>query len=176
MPASAAVFAPPGTYAQRIDDKVAVASNVNVPTQNIGNIVCANDPLASACTITDPDGAGVPAAVTFKNQFSLGAVTVDPVAYVVDTGAGTTLPGSTALAAPSNVSCDDPSGVLAGNISFSTSSGAAGASALAFAFAPSGVLYQPGTATCTATFTANGISSRQSFNITMQQVNVTHFT
>ena len=174
--ASAAVFAPPGTYAQRIDDKVAVASNVNIPTQNIGNIVCANDPLATACTITDPDGAGVPAAVTYKNQFSLGAVTVDPVAYVVDTGAGTTLPGSTTLGAPSNVSCNDPNGILAGNIGFSTSSGATGASALAFAFSPSGALYQPGTATCTATFTANGISSRQSFNITMQQVNVTHFT
>ena len=36
-PASASVFAPPGTYVQRVDDKVAVASNVNVPVQNIGN-------------------------------------------------------------------------------------------------------------------------------------------
>ena len=89
---------------------------------------------------------------------------------------GTTLPGTTALAAPSNVSCDDPNGILLGSQrgSFGTST-SAGARALAFAFKPAGTLFVPGTATCTATFTANGISSTQSFNITMQQVNVTHF-
>ncbi len=172
--ASGAVFAPPGTYVQRVDDKVAAAGNVNVPVQNIGNIVCANDPLATTCTITDPDGAGIPAAVTFKNTFTAGAVALDPVAYVVDADSHSTLPGSTALAAPSNVSCDDPNGILLGNVSFGTST-SAGARALAFAFNPVSTLFVPGTATCTATFTANGISSTQSFNITMQQVNVTHF-
>jgi hypothetical protein len=176
--ASGAVFAPPGTYVQRIDDKVAAAGNVNVPMQNIGNIVCANDPLATACTITDSDGAGIPASITFKNQFASGAVTVDPLAYVVDYDAGTTLPGTTALGAPSNVSCNDPSGIFLGTVnagSFGTSIGAPGARAFGFAFKPVGLLYQPGTATCTATFTANGISSTQSFNVTMQQANVTHF-
>ncbi len=174
--ASAAVFAPPGTYVQRIDDKVAVVGNVNLPTQNIGNIVCANDPLATACTITDPDGAGIPSSITFKNQFAAGSVTADPVAYVVDTGAGTTLPSTTiSLAAPSNVSCADPNGILLGSVSFAASSGAVGAQALTFAFKPAATLYVPGTAVCTATFTANGFSSTQTFNITMQQVNVTHF-
>jgi hypothetical protein len=175
--ASGAVFAPPGTYVQRVDDKIAAAGNVNVPTQNIGNIVCANDPLATACTITDSDGANIPASITFKNTFTVGAVALDPVAYVVDTDGGTTLPGTTALAAPSNVSCDDPNGILLGTInagSFGTST-SAGARAFAFAFKPAGTLFVPGTATCTATFTANGISSSQSFNITMQQINVTHF-
>jgi hypothetical protein len=175
--ASGAVFAPPGTYVQRVDDKVAVAGNVNVPTQNIGNIVCANDPLATACTITDSDGANIPASITFKNTFTVGAVALDPVAYVVDPNGATTLPGTTALAAPSNVSCADPNGILLGSVnagSFGTSTSAA-ARAFAFAFKPTGTLFVPGTATCTATFTANGISSTQSFNITMQQVNVTHF-
>ncbi|HEX4479912.1 MAG TPA: hypothetical protein VH082_03830 [Rudaea sp.] len=173
--ASGAVFAPPGVYAQRIDDKVSVAGNVNVPTQNIGNIVCANDPLATACTISDSDGAGIPSSITFNNNFTAGAVAVDPVAYVVDTGAGTTKPGTTPLAAPSNISCNDTNGILLGSLSFGTSTGPAGARALAFAFKPLGTLFVPGTATCQATFTANGISSTQSFNITMQQVNVSHF-
>jgi hypothetical protein len=172
--ASGAVFAPPGTYVQRVDDKVAAAGKVNVPVQNIGNIVCANDPLATACTITDADGAGIPAAITFANTFTVGVVALDPVAYVVDANSGSTLPGSTALAAPSNVSCDDPNGILLGNVSFGTST-SAGARALAFAFKPTGTLFVPGTASCTATFTANGLSSTQSFNITMQQINVTHF-
>ncbi len=172
--ASGAVFAPPGTYVQRVDDKVAIAGKVNVPVQNIGNIVCANDPLATACTITDSDGAAIPAAITFKNTFTTGAVALDPVAYVVDAEGNTTMPGTTALAAPSGVSCSDPNGILQGSVSFGNST-RAGARALAFNFKPSGVVFVPGTATCSATFTANGISSVQSFNITMQQINVTHF-
>ena len=175
--ASGAVFAPPGTYVQRIDDKVAAAGKVNVPVQNIGNIVCANDPLATACTITDSDGANIPASITFKNTFTVGVVALDPVAYTVDASSGTTLPGSTALAAPSNVSCDDPNGILLGSVNASNfgTSTSAGARAFGFAFKPAATLFVPGTATCTATFTADGISTTQSFNISMQQVNVSHF-
>jgi hypothetical protein len=182
-PASGAVFSPPGVYAQRIDDKVAVAGASNVPVQNVGNIVCANDPAATSCTVFDQDGNLLPASVTFANQVSTGAVTIDPVAYVVDPVAPlsgpTTLPGTvTTLTAPTNVSCVDPNGIFASAVSasnFATSTGALGARAFNFNFKPSGALFVPGTATCTATFASNGLSSTQSFTVTMQELTVTHF-
>jgi hypothetical protein len=186
-PASGAVFSQPGVYAQRIDDKVAVAGSANVPVQNIGNIVCANDPASTSCTISDQDGNLLPASVTFKNQVSTGAVTIDPVAYVVDPAQDTSQPGvslttapgtSVALGAPSNVSCVDPNGIFASSVSasnFTLSTSAQGARAFNFNFKSSGALFVPGTASCTATFSANGLSSTQSFNVTMQQLTVTHF-
>lgn len=184
-PASGAVFSQPGVYAQRIDDKVAVAGASNIPVQNVGNIVCANDPASTSCTVSDQDGNPLPASVTFANQVSSGAVIIDPVAYVVDpltptSGPLTTLPGTrTTLGAPTNVSCLDPSGIFASPVSasnFGTSTGALGARAFNFNFTPAGALFVPGTATCTATFSANGLSSTQSFTVTMQELNVTHFT
>ena len=89
-------FSQPGVYAQRIDDKVAVAGVNNIPVQNVGNIVCANDPASTSCTVSDQDGNPLPASVTFTNQVSAGAVTIDPVAYVVSLirRAMTTLPGT----------------------------------------------------------------------------------
>ena len=186
-PASGAVFSQPGVYAQRIDDKVSVAGPTNVPVQNIGNIVCANDPASTSCTLSDQDGNPLPAAVTFKNQVSTGAVSIDPVAYVVDPAQDTSQPGvslttapgtSTVLGAPSNVSCVDPNGIFASTVSasnFASSTGAQGARAFNFSFKPSGALFVPGTASCVATFSANGLSSTQSFNVTMQQLTVTHF-
>ena len=178
-PATGAVFSQPGVYAQRIDDKVAVAGVNNIPVQNVGNIVCANDPAATSCTVSDQDGNPLPASVTFTNQFSTGAVTIDPVAFVVDPTSMTTLPGNkAALAAPTNVSCVDPNGIFASPVSasnFGASTGAQGARAFNFNFKPSGELFVPGTATCTATFASNGLSSTQSFTVTMQQLTVTHF-
>ena len=183
-PASGAVFSQPGVYAQRIDDKVAVAGRSNIPVQNVGNIVCANDPASTSCTVFDQDGNPLPASVTFANQVSSGAVTIDPVAYVVDpltptSGLLTTLPGTrTTLAAPTNVSCVDPSGIFASSVNasnFGASTGGSGARQFSFNFTPAGALFVPGTATCTATFAANGLSSKQSFTVTMQQLTVTHF-
>ena len=179
-PATASIFAPPGTYVQKVDDKSGVAGRANVPTQNIGNIVCANDPAVNSCTLYDQDGNASP--LNYSNTISSGALTVDPVAYVVDTvdagstPTGTTLPGTqTTLGAPSNISCNDPNGILNGSASFGASSGAAGARALSVTFKQSGATFVPGTASCTATFTSNGLSSTQSFNITMQALTVTHF-
>ena len=163
-PATASIFAPPGTYVQKLDDKSGVAARANVPTQNVGNIVCANDPAATNCTLYDQDGNASP--LTYSNLFSTGSLTVDPVAYVVDTVdaagslTGTTLPGTqTTLGAPGNVSCNDPNGILVGSASFGASSGAAGARALSVTFKQSGATYVAGTASCTATFTSNGVSS-----------------
>jgi hypothetical protein len=183
-PATGAVFAPPGKYAQRLDDKVAVASANNLPAQNVGSIVCPNDPAATSCMLYDADSNG--SAVTYVNLFAGGAVTVDPVAYFVDPNGGTTLPGNSAsdvlAPSPGSVSCVDPSHILAspiGSGNFSTSGTALGAQALAFAFATSGSLFVPGTATCTATFNANGfspvLSATQTFTITMLQATATHF-
>ncbi len=178
-PATGAAFSQPGVYAQRIDDKVAVAGVNNVPVQNVGNIVCANDPAATSCTVSDQDGNPLPASVTFLNQVIAGAVTIDPIAFVVDPTSMTTVPGTTAaLAAPTSVSCADANGIFASPVSasnFLTSTGALGARAFNFNFTPSGALYVPGTATCTATFASNGLSSTQSFTVTMQQLTVTHF-
>jgi hypothetical protein len=185
-PATAAVFAPAGTYAKRLDDKVAVATSNNLPTLNIASIVCPNNPGATSCTIRDIDGNPVPAQVTYQNQFTSGALTVDPLVYFVDPTAGTNLPGNATVDAlnVSNVSCADPSGILASplaNGSFSTSTGAQGALALGFAFAQQGAgpLFVPGTATCTATFTTTGyaptVSANYSFTITMMPATATHF-
>lgn len=185
-PAVAALFPPYGTYPQRFDDKVAVAHANNRPTFNIGSIVCSNDTTSTSCTLLDQDGRPVPTALKFQNSISSGAVTVDPIAYFVDPTLDTTLPGNLANDAisVSNVSCSDPSGILAGSIgngNFTISTGAQGASKLAFAFSPLAGLFVPGTATCTAKFTASGyapapaLSSTQSFTITMQQATATHF-
>ncbi len=178
--ASAAVFAPPGTYVNRVDDKVAAVGPNNVPTQNIGSIVCSNDPAASQCTLLDQDGNSLPSSVTFKNQvISGGAVTTDPIAYVVDTGASSTLPSTaTTLGAPTAAACSDPNGILASSIAttnFTTSGSASGATGLSFNFKASGSAFVPGTASCTATFVSNGLASAQTFNITMQQLTVTKF-
>jgi hypothetical protein len=184
-PAAAAVFPPFGTYPQRLDDKVAVASAFNRPTLNIGSVVCNNDTTSIACVIKDQDGNAVPAALTFANSISGGGtVNIDPLAYVVDPAAGTTLPGNAAqdVLTVSNVSCTDPKGILASPIAvgnFSTSPSAQGGKALGFAFSPSGPLYVAGTAICTATFAAPGftpaLSTTGSFTITMQQPTVAHF-
>ena len=181
-PVTGAVFAPPGKYAQRLDDKVAVASANNLPVQNVGSIVCANDPAATSCMLYDADGN--PSQVSYTDSVSSGAVTIDPVAYFVDPASGTTLPGNNPadVLNPSNVSCVDPSGILASPIvtgNFSTSGTAQGAQALAFAFASSGPLFVPGTATCTATFGNSNfspvLSATQTFTITMLQATATHF-
>ncbi|MDR3389133.1 MAG: hypothetical protein P4L92_18990 [Rudaea sp.] len=184
-PAVAAIFPPFGTYPQRFDDKVAVASANNPPVLNVGSIVCNNDTVSTACVIKDQDGNAVPAALTFVNSISgSGVVSVDPLAYMVDPAGGTTLPGNTAADAlnVSNVSCSDPSGILAGSLgsgNFTTSSGAQGAFALGFSFTPSGAQYVAGTATCTATFSttgfALGLSNTQSFTITMLPATASHF-
>jgi hypothetical protein len=184
-PAVAAVFPPFGKYPQRFDDKVAVASANNLPTLNIGSIVCNNDTTSTACVIRDQDGNTVPAALTFANTISgAGTMNIDPLAYFVDPTGGTTLPGNVAQDAltVSNVSCSDPSGILASPIAvgnFVTSPTAQGGKALGFTFGPNGSLHVPGTATCTATFTASGfapaLSSTGSFTITMLQPTVAHF-
>jgi len=179
-PAVASIFPPFGTYPQRFDDKVAVASANNLPTLNIGSIVCNNDVVSTSCQIADQDGHAVPAAVTFGNAITGGgAVTMDPLAYFVDPAAGTTLPGNTAALTVTNVSCSDPNGILTSSLgtgNFTSSTGHLGAKALGFAFKPSGspnFPYVAGTATCTATFSTTGflpaLSSTQSFTITMQQ-------
>jgi len=179
-PATASIFAPPGTYVQKLDDKSGVAGAANVPTQNVGNIVCANDPGATSCTLFDQDGNASP--LTYVNHVTAGTLTVDPVAYVVDTVdtggtlTGTTLPATvTTLGAPSNVSCVDPSGILSGSATFGASTGASGARSLSVSFVQNGAAYVPGTASCTAQFTSKGLSSTQSFTITMQELTVTHF-
>ncbi len=179
FPAVASVFPPFGTYPQRFDDKVAVASGNNLPTLNIGSIVCNNDVVSTACVIRNQDGNPVPAAVTFANSISSsGTVNADPLAYVVDPNGGTTLPGNSAPLSVSNVSCVDPNRILAsaiGGSNFTTSPSAQGGKALGFSFASSGspnFPYVAGTANCTATFSASGapvLSSTQSFTITMQQ-------
>jgi len=184
-PALAAVFPPYGTYPQRFDDKVAVASANNMPTPNIGSIVCNNDTVSTSCVIADQDGRTIPAALVFANTISAnGTVKLDPLAYFVDPFSGTTLPGNVAadVLTVSGVACDDPSGILAspiGSGNFTTSPSAQGGKALGFGFKPSGSLYVPGTATCTATFAASGfapsLSSTQSFTITMLPATVTHF-
>ena len=181
-PAVAAVFPPFGTYPQRFDDKVAVASANNLPTLNIGSIVCHNDTTSTSCTISDQDGNPVPAQVTYHNTITGGgAATMDPLAYFVDPTAGSTLPGNIAAdaLAVSNVSCSDPNSILASGATFPASTGAQGAVALGFSFAPSGspdFPYVAGTATCTATFATTGysplLSTTQSFTITMQQAAV----
>ncbi len=183
FPAIAAVFPPFGTYPQRFDDKVAVVSGNNLPTLNIGSIVCNNDVVSTACVIKDQDGNPVPAALTFANSIlSNGTVKADPLAYVVDPNGGTTLPGNADadVLSINGISCNDPNGILASPIgagSFTQSLGAKGGTALGFGFTSSGspnFPYVAGTATCTATFAANLLQSpplttTQSFTITMQQ-------
>lgn len=187
-PASASIFPPFGTYPQRLDDKSAVAAGSNLPTQNIGNIVCNNDITSTQCTLYDADGnAGNPSLpVQFTNSISSGgAVSVDPIVYFADPTSSSTAPGNISADAlnPSNVSCNDPSGILASPLtssSFTTSPSALGGLALGFGFATSGALYVSGTATCTATFTNTGyapnLSSTFSFSITMLQTVATHFS
>ncbi len=179
-PAVAALFPPFATYPQRLDDKVAVATANNRPAFNIGSIFCNNDATSVACAIKDQDGNAVPSVLTFANTISgAGTVNIDPLAYFVDPTAGTTLPGNVVRdqLTVSNVSCVDPSGILASPIAIgnlTTSPSAQGGKALAFAFSPSGASppYVVGTATCTATFSADGfspsLSSTQSFTITMR--------
>ncbi len=184
-PALASVFPPYGTYPQRFDDKVAVASANNLPMLNIGSIVCNNDKSSPSCMIADQDGHAVPAALNFANTISgSGTVNADPLVYFVDPSSGTTLPGNVAALTVDSASCDDPNGILASPISTSnvtTSPSAPGGKALAFGFKPSGLLYVPGTATCTATFTSHylpslPLSTTQSFTITMLPATVTHFS
>jgi hypothetical protein len=185
-PAAAAVFPPFGTYPQRFDDKVAVASGNNLPTLNIGNIVCTNDKSSTACTLYSPDGNAVPTQVKYHNSIdSNGLVNVDPLLYYVNPVGGNTLPSAVdtlSTGSVSNVSCNDPKQILANPLaagSFTTSNGAAGALQLAFTFAPSGSLYVAGTAACTATFTASAhaptLSVTRSFTITMLPTTTSHF-
>jgi hypothetical protein len=177
-PAIAALFPPFGTYPQRFDDKVAVASANNLPTLNIGSIVCNNDTTSTTCVIKDQDGSAIPAGLTFANTISGGGtVTVDPLAYFVDPNGGSTLAGNVAqdALAVNSVSCSDPNHILASPIAagnFTTSPSAQGGKALGFGFSPNGSAYVSGTATCTATFSAAGfapaLSTTASFTITMQ--------
>ncbi|HZP65218.1 MAG TPA: hypothetical protein VFB32_02825 [Rudaea sp.] len=184
-PAVAAIFPPFGTYPQRFDDKVAVASANNLPTLNVGSIVCNNDTVSTSCSIRDQDGGTLPGALVYANTISGGGTAnVDPLVYLVDPNSDSTLPGNVAADAitVSNLSCSDPNGILAtplSNTSFATSSQKQGALKLGFGFTPSGspdYPYVSGTATCTATFSAQGyapaLSSTQSFTITMQQASV----
>jgi hypothetical protein len=192
-PALAAVFPPFGTYPQRLDDKVAVASGNNLPTQNIGAITCNNNKTATACTLTGVDGGTVPAQVTFRNTVnSSGLVNVDPLAYFVSPYGGHTLPSTADTlnsASVSNVSCSDPNGILASPLtatSFATSAGtvngatATGALQLAFTFKAAGLLYVSGTASCTATVAASAhapaLSAPVSFTITMLPAQATHLS
>jgi uncharacterized repeat protein (TIGR01451 family) len=191
-PSAAAIFPKFGTYPQRFDDKIAVASANNLPTLNIGSIVCNNDTVSTACVITDPDGNAVPAAVTFHNTISgAGTANIDPLAYFVDPTAGTTLPGNAAADAlsVSAVSCTGPDGnpspifsspITAANFTTSTNTPLGGAKALGFSFAPSGSQnfpYVAGTANCTATFTTTAnyspaLALTGLFTITMNQAAV----
>jgi hypothetical protein len=184
-PAVAALFPPFGHYPQRFDDKVSVVGPNNRPVLNVGSIIASNSTSATSATLRNRDGNALPAALTFQNAVSgSGAATIDPIAYFVNPNGNTTLPGTGASDAitVSNVSCDDPQGVLGGGIgagNFSTSTAARGGLALNFNFAPSGGLFVPGTATCTAKFTASGyspaLSTTGTFSITMQQATATHF-
>jgi hypothetical protein len=185
-PAVAAVFPPFGTYPQRFDDKVAVASGNNPLTLNIGSIVCANDGASNPCTIYGRDGNPVPAQVTYHNaKDSLGLVNVDPLVYFVSPYGGSTLPSTVDTLSATNVSsvtCSDPKGILANPLaggSFATSNGASGALKLAFAFKSSGGLFVPGTAQCTATFAspnhAPALSATHAFTITMLPATTSHF-
>lgn len=181
-PATASIFPPFGTYPQRFDDKSAVATASNLPTQNIGSIVCNNDVTSTQCSWSDVDGnPGAP--VVFANTISpTGTVSSDPLVYFADPTSGSSAPGNLpadALAA-SNISCNDPSGILAGPISFTQSPSAKGGMAAGFSFAAgSGIPYVPGIATCTATFANSGyspnLSSTISFSITMLQTQANHF-
>ena len=184
-PAVAAIFPPFGKYPQRFDDKVAVAHANNAPTLNIGSIVCNNDVSSTSCALSDADGNPVPAALKFQNVISgAGAATLDPVAFLINPVSNTTLPGNLAQDSVdvSNVSCVDPSGILAGGLgvaNFTTSPSALGGKALSLSFTPSGSPDFPfvaGTAQCTAKFTAGGrapsLSVTKSFSITMQQAAV----
>jgi len=185
-PAVAAVFPPFGTYPQRFDDKVVVASGNNMPTLNIGSIVCSNDKTSTSCTTYGPDGNAVPAQVSYHNSINSGGlVNMDPLVYFVSPYSGSTLP-STAdtlnAGNVSNVSCTDPKHILANPLaagSFTTSAGATGALQLAFTFAPSGSLYVPGTAVCSATFAASShapaLSATHTFTITMLPATTSHF-
>lgn len=185
-PAVAAVFPPYGTYPQRFDDKVAVASGNNPVTLNIGSIACANDKTSTSCMIYTPDGKAVPSAVNYHNSInSSGLVNLDPLAYFVGPYSGSTLPSTTDTLGQGNigaVSCSDPNGILASPLalgSFNTSTGATGALQVAFNFKPAGSLYVPGTATCQFTIAspthAPALSVKQSFTITMLPATVTHF-
>ena len=186
-PTVAAVFPPFGTYPQRFDDKVAVASGNNLPTQNIGAIVCANDKTSTACTLTNEDGGAVPAQVTYHNAINTsGLVNIDPLAYYVNPYSGSTLPSSADTlnsANLSNVSCSDPNGILANPLaaaSFATSTGASGALQLAFTFKAAGSLYVAGTANCTATVAApnrapGALTAKLAFTVTMLPAQATHF-
>jgi len=184
-PAIAAIFPPYGTYPERFDDKVAVASANNAPTFNIGSIVCNNDTASSSCVLRDQDGNPVPNALKFQNSISSGgAATIDPLVYLVDPSSDSTLPGNQAQdgIGVSGVSCIDPQGILGGGVSganFSTSPSAQGGKAFNVNFTPSGSPDFPfvsGTATCTATFSSPGrlpsLSTTRSFTITMQQAAV----
>jgi hypothetical protein len=150
---------------------------------NVGNIVCANDASSTPCTVQDPDGNSIPSAVLFSNTKSGAAVAIDPLAYFVDPNSATTVPGNAAADAISvnGLTCDDPNGIFASPVGASNivASTSIGAKALHFSFKPSGALFVPGTAVCTATFTAAGftpaLSVTRSFMVTMQQTMVTQF-
>ena len=191
FPAAAVIFPPFGTYPQRLDDKVAVASANNRPVLNVSSIIGSNNNASTTTTLKNADGHSIATGLTFGNSVNTtGAATVDPIAYFVDPNSNTTLPGNLASdgITVNNVSCNDPQGVLAGALTssnFATSATARGGLALSFNFTQAGNLFVPGTATCTATFTAPGstgggvgpsISTTGTFAISMQQATATHFS
>ena len=148
--------------------------------------MCNNDKTSTNCTIHDQDGNPITGGLqgllsTASSISSGGVVSVNPLAYFVDPTSGNTLPGTSAIDAMSvsNVSCSDPSGILAPpGIAFAPNNGSL---ALDFSFASSGGLYVPGTATCTATFATPAgffppLSRTSSFTITMGVATATHFS
>lgn len=188
-PAVAAVFPPFGTYPQRFDDKVAVATANNVPIVNVTSIVC--DQTSASCQLYGPntaaDGSALPPALVYTNTLSgTGRLTVDPVGYFVDPYGANTLPGNASIDAitPQAVACSDPNGIVAPVAGgFSVSSHAQGATQYSITFQKVGNVYVSGTATCLVTYATSLsgysprlVSAQQLFTVTMLPTTATHFS
>lgn len=189
-PALGAVFPPPSTYPQRLDNKVAVASANNMPVQSVGNIVCANT-IPTACTVYDADGNLIGNINSSSGNLTQGqlniaytvsgdTVSLNPVAYFVSPSGGNTLPASNPLLA-SNGTFNCPASPILSTTTPPTLSTTGAALGFTFAQQVGGGVYVPGTATCTATFTTGSstpfpLSNTQTFTITMLHSQATHFS
>ena len=190
-PALGAVFPPPGTYPQRLDNKVAVASANNMPVQSVGNIVCANT-IPTACSVYDADGnligninssAGnlTQGQLNIAYTVSSDTVSLNPVAYFVSPSGGNTLPASSSPLLASNGTFNCPSSPILSTATPPTLSTTGATLGFTFAQQVGGGAYVPGTATCNVTFTTGSsspfpLSNTQTFTITMQPSVVTHFS
>ena len=186
-PAVAAVFPPYGTYPQRFDDKVAVATANNVPAVNVTNIICNNDQTSTSCQVygseAGANGGLLPAALLSTNTFtSSGTVTVDPVAYFVDPYGGSTLPGNAAADVLTTAGAlSNPNAIFAAGGGFTASSTAQGALQYSANFRKVGGAYVPGTAVYTMTYStklggyAPRLSTTQVLTVTMLPTTATHF-